>query len=307
MPKLSFSPVRLLCALAALWILGAEQGRAWDGGRCVCAGGTAFEVGMMSYGQHGDRQRIVSVEKDREEQCKVLWIEATELFPKGSPNRFHIERTARQVTELSPCSHLPKFVKREKSYKFVLGSDSTSILEMRLIGKPGSGPESKLEWSNRNIWDAIATDGVTGPSAAASPDPSWEYNRTTWVLARKKIRAYHLAIAGGVVLRRNARTVRAGQLGQIYVARDGAAVVRFYWGSLIERFAGAKDMLAHWYNQIGGPYKDSEDEFFTQVKADILEVELSDIVELNDFFDHANIDRTDTQGVPKQQITWLQK
>jgi hypothetical protein len=305
MPKLSFSPVRLLCALAALWILGAEQGRAWDGGRCVCAGGAAFEVGMMSYGQHGDRQRIVNVEKDRAEQCKTLWIEATELFPKGSPNRFHIERTAREVEELSPCSHLPKFVKPEKSYQFVLGSDSTSILEMRPISKPGPGRQ--LERSNGNIWDAITPDGVTGPSGAASPDPSWEYNRTTWVLAGKKIRAYHIAIAGGVVLRQNARTVRAGQLGQIYVARDGAAVVRFYWGSLIEGFAGAKDGLAHWYNQIGGPYEDSEDEFFTQVKADILEVALSDIVELNDFFDHANIDRTDTRGLSKQAITRLQK
>jgi hypothetical protein len=38
-----------------------------------------------------------------------------------------------------------------------------------------------------------------------------------------------------------------------------------------------------------------------------LEVVLSDIVELNDFFDHANIDRTDTQGVPKQAITRSRK
>jgi hypothetical protein len=86
--------------------------------------------------------------------------------------------------------------------------------------------------------------------------------------------------------------IKAGQLGQIEAFRGHTALVRFYDGSRVEKFAKGKNALRRWYDRTGGPYTETKDDLYTPIRACILEVSLDDLVEVNDYLDQLKTDRT---------------
>ncbi|MGH9557802.1 MAG: hypothetical protein ACRD30_01085, partial [Bryobacteraceae bacterium] len=119
-----------------------------------------------------------------------------------------------------------------------------------------------------------------------------------WVLARKEIRGHYVGIldetgaSGHLVPLKKTCRIAAGQLGQIEAVADGVAIVRFYKGSRAERFGGKKTSIRRWYDETGGPYEESPDDLFTAIRADIVEVSLDDLVEVNDYLDQQHRNRT---------------
>jgi len=88
------------------------------------------------------------------------------------------------------------------------------------------------------------------------------------------------------------RAIRAGEVGQIEASNGHTAMVRFYAGSRMEKFAGRKNKFRRWYDNIGGPYLETKDDLFSPLRAYIVEVRLEDIIEVNDHLDARNTDET---------------
>ena len=95
-----------------------------------------------------------------------------------------------------------------------------------------------------------------------------------------------------IVTLNNTRKIKTGQLGQIEASNGRTAIVRFYGGSRAGKFAPGKNALKRWYDNIGGPYTETKDDLYSPLGACIVEVPLDDIVEVNDYFDQQNTDRT---------------
>jgi hypothetical protein len=261
---------------------------------CTCTEARAVQPGMVRYRGNSDREIVSSVEPG----CSGVWIAGTEIHPSGTPYRFHLERIKLHARMVNACDGV--FVQRDKSYQFVFDADSTSIREMRLSAPSSPTPDASAQ-SNRNLWSAIVVNRSTDrrvPRDQPRIDPTRELNRTAWVLARRKIRGYFVGRvedAGQnekLVALKKTRMIEAGQLGQIEAIGERSVIVRFYEGSRIETFGGNKDVLRRWYANLGGPYSEVKDDLYTSIRAEILEVSIDDVVEVNDYLDQKQTDRT---------------
>lgn len=298
----------LLRATAPLFLLNLSHTEAQQKQHCSCNDGRVFEPGVVSYTGNSDREMVTRIEVNGENSgntCAAIWIAMTEVQPKGTPYRFYLKRRSLRQRRLAGCDDAPdQFVKRSKVYQFAYHRDSISIREM-----PGPGPaETKDEpvdphaSSNANLWDSISVEDPEEKSErkehARPAPPHNEFCRTAWVVARKDFTGHYVGIEkeiGGterLVRLKGTQKVREGQLGQIEASTFGAAVVRFYRGSRTEPFATAGNRFLRWYDDIGGPYKEAKDDLYTSLRAYIVEVSLTDIIEVNDYMDQKKTDRT---------------
>jgi hypothetical protein len=277
--------------------------------RCTCSDGRSLEAGVVSYNQNSGRETITRIDAEASSpgiRCKDLWLRSTEIRTIGTPYQFHLERTALAERRIYGCDYpTERFVRRTKTYEFVFDANSLSVREMRLARPsdspqiPKGDPQAK---SNSNLWSSIAAETPAefdeSRKGASQIDSTREFNRKSWILARKEIKAHYVGVVKDAYqgerlapLKRT-RKIKAGQLGQIEAVGAGRAIVRFYEGSRIEKFAGAKNALRRWYDRVGGPYVETKDDLYTSLRACILEVSLDDIVEVNDYLDQGQTDRT---------------
>ncbi len=270
---------------------------------CTASDGRGIEIGLLRYGTNSDREAVVKIESDEKyHRCKAVWIAGTEIHTTGTPYDFHLVRVSTKARRLDAREFRPAdFVKRDKTYQFVFGADSASIREMRPTASAGVVTDQESQ-SNRTLWDSILSglspDRKQPQKDSPSIDPTRELNRTSWVLARRDIRAHfvgRLKDAGQnekLVALSKTRIIQAGQLGQIEAVKDGYALVRFYEGSRVESFGAKKNLFRRWYANTGGPYMEAKDDLYTAVRAEIVEVSIDDIVEVNDYLDQRQTNRT---------------
>jgi hypothetical protein len=193
---------------------------------------------------------------------------------------------------------MERFVKRSKTYEFVFNTDSVSIREIPFV-RPSDGlrlpetdPQSK---SNSNLWSSITAEAPTDIAAnrklASDVDPTREFNRTSWVLARREIEGKYVGVlkdafqGESLVRLKKTRKVKAGQLGQIEALGGDRVIVRFYEETRPKRFGRVRNAIRRWYDTVGGPYAKTRDTLYTALGACVLEVALDDIVEVNDYLD----------------------
>jgi hypothetical protein len=304
------APVVAICG----GLLTSAQIRAEQEPACTCRDGRSVEAGVVSYSRNSDRESVLRVEADvsrPHRPCRAIWIGRTEIHPTGTPYQFHLLRMNLQEKRFDGCNYaIDRYVRREKTYEFVFDSNSSSIREMRQTDPsdsgqfrgpaPGNGQKDAQSQSNTNLWDSITSVGPgEPPKKRPSPiDPTRELNRTSWVLAGKEIKAHCVGIVKDrgqnekLIALKKIRKIKAGQLGQVEAVNAGRAIVRFYKGSRIEKFSGKKNAIRRWYDKIGGPYVEVKDDLYTALRAEILEVSVDDIVEVNDYLDQQRIDRT---------------
>jgi hypothetical protein len=281
---------------------------------CTCSDGRSLGSGDVSYSRNSDRDVITRVEQEGnvvQATCAGIWIAGTEIRVRGTPYDFYLQRMTLRERRIDGCGNLTeRFVKRTKTYVFVFDSNSTSIREMRSVNSsaqglhaPGGDPKSK---SNTNLWEAIISQDpppVPAQERLLKIDSGREFNRTSWVFSRKDIQGHYVAIEkdsaqnGILVPLKKTRSVHAGQLGQIEAADSGHAIVRFYVGSRIARFAKVEHAIQRWYDNIGGPYEETIDDLYTPIRAYIVEVALDDLIEVNDYLDQIKTDRTRPVGL----------
>ena len=305
---------RILAALVSGFLVGGgpwltAQTSRNEPARCTCGNGRSLEVGAISYREESGRETIKRIEAEAgnsEDQCRVLWVGSTKIRPVGTPYEFHLERTRLKERRIDGCDYAAeRFVTRTTKYEFVFGSDTVSIREMRRIRTEGSAqnPESDPQIkSNSNLWNSIAEIVPPGSREHAKRPPSIDakraFNRGSWILARTGVKAHYVGVirdAFGVqklVALKKSRNIKAGQLAQVEAVGPGRAIVRFYDGSRTATFGRTMDAFKRWYDRIGGPYLDSKDDLYTPLGAFIVEVSLDDIVEINDYLDQGNSDRT---------------
>ena len=289
-------------------LLPTAQAKAGERSRCTCAGGGAVELGAVRYDTNSDRETITRVkvdDGDSDGRCAAVWIRHTEVYPAGTPYNFHLKRRQRKEQREDGCGDTPElFLKRTKNYQFVFDEDSQSIREMHLSSAGSAAPAADgktSSQSNANLWDSITPEDpletlkiVNRPARNASAP---EFSRSAWVFARKQVTGNYVGLAPSfdqqkVVTLRKTHKIKAGQLGQIEALHGRTALVRFYDGSRIEKFAKNKNSLRRWYDNVGGPYTETKDDLYTPLRAYILEVSLDDLVEINDYLDQQNTDRT---------------
>jgi hypothetical protein len=284
-------------------VLGADEQA------CTCGAGRIVQAGMVSYSGNSDRESIVRIETDGKgpnRPCKAIWIGRTEILPTGTPYEFHLQRMTRREQRFARCDYpLDGFVKRDSTYQFEFDSNSSSIREMQPAGvssnSPVREPDAKSQ-SNKNLWDSIMVEVAVGDRTARREpppiDPTRELNRTSWVVARREIKAHYVGVVRDaglnekIVSLKRTRKIKAGLLGQVEAINDRHAIVRFYYGSRAEKFGEKKNALRRWYDECGGPYTEDKDDLYTSLRAEILEVALEDIIEVNDYLDQGNSDRT---------------
>lgn len=279
-----------------------------EGNWCRCPGGAVFKPGLVNYKGNSDRELVTRIEvkeADPEHRCEASWIGFSEVFAEGTPYGFHLERKRMKTIREDACGESPdRFVSRNKTYQFVFDADSQSIREMDSVVEIASLPPDLPagDKSNANVWDSISTAAPVEPLKSAKPPTrsasTPEFVRTAWVLARKDIKGHYVAVVRGVDQRETIvplnkmHSIQAGELGQIEASNGRTAIVRFYAGSRIEKFAHKKNAFRRWYDDIGGPYTETKDDLYSPLRAYILEVPLDDIVEVNDYLDQQNTDRT---------------
>jgi len=265
----------------------------------------------VNYKGNSDRELVTRIEVkegDSEHRCEAAWIGYSEVFAKGTPYGFHLQRKHLKTIREDACGDSPdRFVSRAKTYRFVLDADSQSVREIDPVAAETARLRPDLptgKKSNANVWDSIATaDPVdprkSPPKTATTPVLSApEFVRSAWVLARRDIKGHHVSLVRGIDQRESiltlnkTRDIQAGELGQIEATNAHTAIVRFYAGSKIEKFGGKKNVFRRWYDNIGGPYTEAKDDLYSPLRAYILEVPLDDIVEVNDYLDGQKTDET---------------
>jgi hypothetical protein len=283
-----------------------------NGLHCTCTDGRNVQAGVVSYNQNSDRETIARIEPGSPAgQCRALWIGSTEIRPVGTPYDFHLERTAMRERRIYGCDYpTERFSKRTKTYQFAFDVDSVPIRETGILPAPGSpripdiDPKAK---SNANLWKSIAeipADANANRKHPSEIDSTRAFNRTSWILARADITAHYVGVVKDsyqserLIPLKKTRAVKAGQLGQIEAIGAGRAIVRFYEGSRagegsrIGKFTEAANAFRRWYDRSGGPYRETKDVLYTPLGASILEVSLDDIIEVNDYLDQKQGDRT---------------
>jgi hypothetical protein len=275
--------------------------------RCTCSDGRNLEAGVVSYYPNSDRETITRIEAEpvgSAARCKAIWIGMTEVRPVGNPYDFHLERTALKEKRIFGCDYPTEgFAKRTKTYNFKFNADSFSIREMPARESDDlqvNGKERSAE-SNSNLWSSIAevpSEIGGNRKSTAQIDPTREFNRTSWIVARGEIKGHYVGVVKDayqgerLITLKKTRIVKAGQIGQIEAVGAGRAIVRFYEGGTTHKFAHSRSSFRRWYDRIGGPYAETKDDLFTPFQACILEVSLDDIVEVNDYLDQKQSDRT---------------
>jgi hypothetical protein len=277
--------------------------------RCTCENGQSLEVGAVSYREDSGRETITRVEAEggtSGNRCRALWVGSTEIRTVGTPYEFHLERTRLKERRIDQCEYASeRFVTRSTKYEFVFDSNAVSIREMRPIPAAGSAhiPESDPQVkSNSNLWNSITEVIAPGSEEHAKRAPRIDatraFNRRSWILARTEIQAHYVGRvrdafgAEKLVPLKRTRTIKAGHLAQVEAVGSRRAIVRFYEGSRIGKFGRVSKALKRWYDTIGGPYLETKDDLYTPFRTCILEVSLDDIVEINDYLDQGNTDRT---------------
>ena len=295
----------LILSLGLLHPLASHAQSDW----CRCPGGAVFQPGMVNYKGNSDRELVTRIEMkkaDPDHRCEAAWIGYSEVFAKGTPYSFHLQRKHLKIIREDACGESPsRFVSRTKTYRFVLDADSQSVREVYPLAAETVRLRPDLpagEKSNANVWDSIATtDPVDTPKRPKPATPGVsapEFVRTAWVLARRDIKGHQVALVRGIDQRESIlplnkmRAIQAGELGQIEASSAHTAIVRFYAGSRIEKFAGQKNAFRRWYDKVGGPYTEAKDDLFSPLRACILEVSLDDIIEVNDYLDGQKTDKT---------------
>jgi hypothetical protein len=267
-----------------------------------------MEMGAVRYDGNSDREIITRVkvdDGDSDGRCAAVWISHTEIYPTGTPYRFHLKRRRQKEQREDGCGDAPElFLKRTKTYHFVFDEDSQSIREMQLSESDAAEQLTTGKTatrSNANLWDSITPEDplealkVVNRSSHNASAP--EFGRSAWVFARKEITGNYVGLVPGfdqqkVVTLHKTHKIKAGQLGQIEAFHGRTALVRFYDGSRIEKFAKNKNALRRWYDNVGGPYTETKDDLYTPLRACILEVSLDDLVEINDYLDQQKTDQT---------------
>jgi hypothetical protein len=305
---------RILIALMLAFLAGGErcinaENPSEKASRCTCRNGQSLEVGEVSYREESGRETITRVETEAgqsEKWCRAVWVGSTEIRTTGTPYEFHLERTPLKERRTDGCEDAgERFVARSMKYEFVFDSNAVSIREIRTVGATGSAgiaasnPQVK---SNANLWNSIAevrsSESDEQAKRASQVDATRAFNRRSWILARTEVKAHFVGVvtdAYGVeklVPLKRTRKIKAGQVGQIEAVGPNRAIVRFYEGSRVAKFGKAANPLRRWYDRIGGPYLETKDDLYTPLRACILEVSLDDIVEINDYLDQGNTDRT---------------
>jgi hypothetical protein len=301
--RISIAFTLAFLAGGARWI--NAQNPSEQGTRCTCRNGQSLEVGEVSYREESGRETITRVETDAgqsEKWCRAVWVGSTEIRTAGTPYEFHLERTPLKERRTDGCLDASeRFVARSMKYEFVFDSNAVSIREIRTVraGIPESSPQVR---SNANLWESItevrSSESDDQGKRASQVDATRPFNRRSWILARADLEAHYVGVvtdAYGVeklVSLKRTRKIKAGQVGQIEAVGPNRAIVRFYEGSRIARFGKSANPLRRWYDRIGGPYLETKDDLYTPLRACILEVSLDDIVEINDYLDQGNTDRT---------------
>ena len=298
----------LLASITALGLLLPAPARAEERTLCTCPGGGMIEPGAVRYDGNSDRETITRIkveERDSERHCAAIWIRHTEIYPTGTPYRFYLKRKQWREQQVDGCGDLSKpFLKATKNYQFVFDADSQSIREMQLLTSETAtqsldGKASSP--SNANLWDSISLEDSDEPLKHAKRPlrntSAPEFSRSAWVFARKEITGRYVGLVHdldqeSIVTLRKTHKIKAGQLGQIEAFKGRSALVRFYDGSRIEKFAKGKNGLRRWYDNVGGPYTETKDDLYTPLRACILEVSLDDLIEINDYLDEEKTDRT---------------
>ena len=275
---------------------------------CRCPGGAVLEPGLVHYRGNSDRELVAKIEvkqADPEHRCEAVWIGFSEVYAEGTPYSFHLERKHLKTIREDACGDSPdRFVSRIKTYQFVFDTDSQSVREMEPVTETAGAPLDLRadEKSNATLWNSISTaDSVEPPKSAKAATRSAskpEFVRTAWVLARRDMKGHYVALVRGIDQRETIiplsklRAIPAGELGQIEASNGRTAIVRFYVGSRIEKFARKKNAFRRWYDDIGGPYTETKDDLYSPLRAFIIEVPLDDIIEVNDYLDQQKTDRT---------------
>jgi hypothetical protein len=301
------SGCRVTGVLAAglLYPLAAHAQGDW----CRCPGGPVFQPGLVHYGENSDREFVTRIEVnkgDPDRRCEAAWIDRSEVFAEGTPYGFHLQRKHLKTIREDACGESPtRFVTRSKTYLFVPDADSQPVRELySTVGEPvTSRPDLPPgQKSNANVWDSIATTDTVesrkDPKPANQGVSAPEFVRTAWVLTRRDIAGHYVTLVRDIDGRESVRTlnqtraIRAGEVGQIEASNGHTAIVRFYAGSRMEKFAGKKNKFRRWYDNIGGPYVETKDDLFSAHRAYIVEVRLEDIIEVNDHLDARKTDET---------------
>jgi len=299
---------RRIAGTLGLGLLSAVASQA-QSQSCRCPGGTTFQPGLVNYKGNSDRELVIRIEaKDNEGEarCEAAWIRYSEVFVKGTPYGFHLERKHVRTIREDACGESPaSYVSRTKTYRFALDSDFQSLGEMYPSSEENGTPRpdgASKDKSNENVWNSIEINTPSEKpktSKPATPRASVpEFVRTAWVLARRDTEGHFVALVRGVDQRERimplnkTRAIRAGEIGQIEASNGQKAVVRFYAGSRNEKLASRKNAFRRWYDNIGGPYSETKDDLFSALRACILEVPLDDIIEVNDYMDGQKTDQT---------------
>jgi hypothetical protein len=286
--------------------------------RCTCADGRTVQAGAVSYSKNSDRETITRIEPEGGPagRCKALWIGASEIRAIGTPWNFHLERTALRERRIHGCDYPSEgFATRTKTYQFAFGVDSVPIRETGTLPSHGSfripatdpGSQSNTRLSNKTLWSSIEekpAEANGNGKRASRIDATREWNRTSWILARSEISAHYVAVVRDapeserLVPLKKTRAIKAGQLGQIEAVGAGRAIVRFYQGGRVGeedgtgKFNGVANTFRRWYDRTGGPYRRTDEALYAPIGASILEVSLDDIIEVNDYLDQKQRDRT---------------
>ena len=286
----------------------AAQGRAENNDVCTCPGGGAIERGAVRYEENSHRQTITKIETEGlgpYRHCSAVWISFTEVRPNGDPYSFFLKRTKLRDLREEGCGESPaRFQIRAKTYRFAFDSDSQPVAELPwLVPETDSGRliRDASSKSNTNLWDSISIEDeelqpLRRATLQITANP--EFRRTAWVIARKEITGHYVGMSPGldrqesITSLNKIRKIKAGQVGQIEASNGRTAVVRFYDGSRAEKFSRTKNALRRWYDNTGGPYAEANDDLYTPLRACIVEVSLDDIIEVNDYLDQGNADRT---------------
>lgn len=291
----------LACHAALAGEPGTER-RTW----CTCAGGGVLETGAVRYEENSHRQIITRVEAEQQgklRRCTAIWVAFTAIRPYGDPYDFYLKRTSLREQREERCGDAPaSFMRRSKAYRFNFDTDSQSIRDLQPAPperKRQRADEARAK-SNANLWELISPDDWDPPPKNKAPrdTPKPEFRRTAWVITKKEITARSVGLAQAadgnqtIVPLNRSRIVKAAQVGQIEASNGRTAIVRFYRGSQGEKFGHARIALRRWYDKIGGPYMEAKDDLYTPVGAYIVEVSLDDIIEINDYLDSRNTDRT---------------
>jgi len=124
----------------------------------------------VNYKGNSDRELVAKIEvkkTDPEQRCEAAWIGYSEVFAKGTPYNFRLQRKHLKTIREDACGDSPsRFVSRTKTYRFVLDADSQSLREMYPVVAETVKVRPDLpagEKSNANVWDSIATSDPADP------------------------------------------------------------------------------------------------------------------------------------------------